>query len=86
MNEKWGIFDRFSTFASDVSKLLANVGYAIDDYNKYSQSLINMVQLTEGLISQRDTNLTTIGVDITNVSDAFKPTAKAFDTMTLSSD
>ena len=46
LNDKWGIFDRFSTFASDVSTLLANVGFAIDDYNKYSQSLINMVQLT----------------------------------------
>lgn len=86
LDSDWGIFDRFSNFASDISKLLANIGYAITDYNKYSESFTTMIQLTEGLIQQRNKNLATMNIDTSNVADAFKTVIKSFDSMTLSSD
>lgn len=45
-----------------------------------------MIQLTEGLIQQRNKNLKTMNIDTSNVADAFKTVIKSFDSMTLSSD
>ena len=82
----WDIFNRFSTFTETMSKNLANIGYAIEDYNKYSDRLSSVIQLTEALVSERNKNLTAANIDLNNLSDPFKTIVSSFDKMTLTSD